>query len=248
MFPGPLGQNPLDAGISLIPFGIGIMVAGFCAGALTDKIGSRNMAFVGPLVAMSGVACLSVMNQNTTTAYVGGILFLSGFGIGLFQSPNSAANMLSVDTHMRGVAAAVNMLTMSFMMMLGIVLTFYFVLHSMTATQLFDLFIYGGAASNSSFPMQAVLNALSKDYYIVIACCISASACAFCLPTNMNDILKQLHAPNTQHSVDGDVEIGKASQEKALDSEDGIEQTFVESKESGLEMNQGFHNKEVLTQ
>ena len=33
--------------------------------------------------------------------YIGGILFLCGLGIGLFQSPNSACNMLSVSPKQR---------------------------------------------------------------------------------------------------------------------------------------------------
>eukprot|EP01035_Chromulina_nebulosa_P019795 gene19795-25737_t len=106
---GPYAQSPLNAGIKLIPFGIGIMASGFAAGALTDKIGARNMATTGPLITLAGVSCLSVMDQNTSNAYVGGILFLTGLGIGLFNSPNAATNMLSVSKEHRGVAAAVGL-------------------------------------------------------------------------------------------------------------------------------------------
>ena len=93
-------------------------------------------------------------------------------------------------THTGGVAAAVGMLTMSFSMMLGIVLTFSFVLHSLTSDELFSLFIYGGS-SDTNFPMNSVLQALSYDYYIILACCILASISAMCLPSNITEILKK---------------------------------------------------------
>jgi len=37
----------LKAGIKLFPIGIGIMASGFAAGALTEKIGERNMVTAG---------------------------------------------------------------------------------------------------------------------------------------------------------------------------------------------------------
>ena len=92
-------------------------------------------------------------------------------------------------TYTGGVAAAVGMLTMSFSMMLGIVLTFSFVLHSLTSAELFSLFIYG-AGSDTNFPMNSVLQALSFDYYIILACCILASLSAVFLPRNITEILK----------------------------------------------------------
>jgi hypothetical protein len=193
---GPLAKDPLQAGIDLIPYGVGIMVSGFAAGALADRFGIRNMAVAGPLIALAGAACLSAMNEHTSNAYVGGILFLTGFGVGAFQSPNSTANMLSVEAGRRGVATAVSMLTMTFCMMIGIVLTFSFVLHSMSQEQLFAVFINGGAAATNTtgaagtaaggIPVQACLDALAKDYYIVIAACLSASIAAAMLPADLH--------------------------------------------------------------
>ena len=192
---GPFGMDPLQAGINLIPFGIGIMVAGFAAGALADRLGIRNMVILGPLLNVAGVALLCVMTASTSQAHVSGALFLAGFGIGTFQSPNSTANMLSVPAARRGVAAAVGMLTMVFCMMTGIVLTFSFVLHSMTAQQLFDLFIYGGqgGAAAAGLPVQACLDALALDYYIVLAAATAASLAGFLLPGDLHTALR--HAP-----------------------------------------------------
>lgn len=179
---GPQGQDPLAAGINLIPYGIGIMASGLFSGALSDKLGSRNMIIIGPIIALAGAASLSSMDQFTGDAEIGGLLFLTGFGVGTFLSPNNKEMMLSVPTELRGVAAAVSILTMTFTMMLGIVLTFSFVLHSMSTAQLFALFISGGSKLAPSIN-KACLDALSLDYYIIIACCACTSFCGFWLPT-----------------------------------------------------------------
>lgn len=178
---GPVGMDPLAAGIALIPFGIGIMIAGFAAGALADKVGVRNMAVVGPVLVLAAVIGLSTLDQHATSGAIGGLLFLAGLGVGLFQSPNGMANMLSVKPTQRGVAAAISMLTLMFCAMVGIVVTFAFVLNSMSQAELFALFIFGG----NSLPDAVVrlcLDALRKDYYILMAACIGASLCASQIP------------------------------------------------------------------
>ena len=101
--------------------------------------------------------------------------------IGIFQSPNSAATMLSVQTNQRGVAAAISILILSISMMLGIVITFSLVLHALSSTQLFALFIYG-ANNDPTFPINKVNTALAIDYYILIACAGLTSLIAIYLP------------------------------------------------------------------
>lgn len=199
---GPLGLDPLQAGTDLIPFGIGIMAGGFVSGGLADRFGIRAMMVIGPLIALAGTACLSVMDQHSTVAYVGGILFLTGLGIGLFQSPSVMATMLSVPIEQRGVAAAIGILTMTFCMMVGMVLTFSLVLHSLTSEQLFAIFVNGGGiapttaagaatyAASADQALHGVLHALATDFYVVIAACAVTSAIALCLPSNLQERLK----------------------------------------------------------
>jgi len=91
------------------------------------------------------------------------------------------ANMLSVEKQRRGVAAAIGMLTSMFCSMVGIVLTFSFVLNSMTTAQLFTLFIYGGG-SLSEETMRSCLDALAMDYYLVCISCAFASGAACFIP------------------------------------------------------------------
>jgi len=99
---GPFGQDPLQAGIMIIPFGIGIMSAGFIAGVVSDKLGVRNMIILGPLCTLAACAAMSKMDRNTTQATVGGLLYLAGCGVGLFQvtktpptAPQNTAHILT---------------------------------------------------------------------------------------------------------------------------------------------------------
>jgi len=99
---GPFGQDPLQAGIMLIPFGIGIMSAGFIAGAVSDKLGVRNMIIFGPLCTLAACAAMSKMDRNTTQATVSGLLYLAGCGVGLFQvtkTPPTAPQILHIFSH-----------------------------------------------------------------------------------------------------------------------------------------------------
>ena len=103
-------------------------------------------------------------------------------------------------------------------MMLGIVLTFSFVLHSLTSDELFSLFIYG-ASSDTNFPMKSVLQALSYDYYIILACCILASISALCLPHNITEILKKKNMSVQQINANNRLIIASSSSSSSSSSD-----------------------------
>lgn len=186
---GPLGMTPLNAGISLIPFGIGVMSAGLVAGTLSDRFGARVMTIVGPLITLMICGVFLSFDQHTPPINVKGLLYVAGFGIGCFGSPNNMCNMLSVKKEERGVASGVGMITMMFMSMVGIVLTFTLVINSMTQADLFNLFIYGGG-SLSNDTIKKFMIALDIDYYIIIVACFLASVFAF-----FNDFKLPTHHP-----------------------------------------------------
>ena len=97
------------------------MIGGLLSGMLADhqvRIGYLTVS--GYILTMIGVAIMVTFDETTTVLTIGGILFLAGFGIGIFNSPNWMANILAEDE--RGVAAAVAMITIS---TLAIVLTIF---------------------------------------------------------------------------------------------------------------------------
>ena len=193
------------------------MVAGFVSGALSDKLPPGRLAFVGCIVTLVANIIFLFFDQNTTSAEFEGILFLAGIGIGIFQSPNNMSMMLCVEPHLRGVASAVSMLCLMVTSMLGIVLTFQFVLNSMSQADLFQLFIYGGG-SLSNAVIRSFLDALRKDYYIVIACCCCAAVLSLC-----NTFVIPHRKPAASAAADVKTE------EKSVDKE-GVEMVDAESK------------------
>ena len=63
---------------------IGIMFAGLSAGFLTDKVRGKYMIVFGPLITLAALVCFSLMDEHTKDAYIGGILFVGGVGIGMY--------------------------------------------------------------------------------------------------------------------------------------------------------------------
>jgi MFS family permease len=217
---GPHGMDPFKAGIALIPYGIGTMVAGFSAGALADKVGVRIMTGIGPIIIIAAVSSFTSFKKDTSAAEIGGLLFLAGVGVGFFNSPNAMSNMLSVKPHQRGVASAMGMMTLMFTSMAGIVITFSLVLNSMSQAELFLLFIYGGSGLSQS-AVDGCLNALRTDFYIVIAFCCVASFCGFNNDFVTDKTVTAKAATITQKTAmkDEDSIIIDIEEEKALDSE-----------------------------
>jgi MFS family permease len=175
---GPKIKTPLQAGIALIPFGIGVMFTGFFAGALADRFGVRKMTIIGPLIALLACGIVLTYTENSSDGDIGGILFVAGMGIGLFGSPNNMSNMLSVQPLQRGAAAAIGMATMMITSILAIALTFGLILHSMTPIQLLLLFIVPGNRLDQA-TINKFLRNINIDYYVVMGALFLASV--FCI-------------------------------------------------------------------
>eukprot|EP01034_Spumella_vulgaris_P040418 gene40418-49989_t len=78
---GPKGQTPLGAGIVLIPFGVGVMVAGFVSGALSDKVRPGILTTVGSLITLVILIVFLYFDENTSLPMINGMLFLAGLGL-----------------------------------------------------------------------------------------------------------------------------------------------------------------------
>jgi len=143
-FQGPCAEDPLTAGINLIPLGLGITITGFFAGVLADKIGYQYMLLIGPFISCLGAIGLALVRYTDNYWLVAFALFVVGIGNGIFSSPNSTSGMLSVEPHDRGVASGVRLAATMVAQMVGIVMTFALILNSIPYSQLLILFIYGG--------------------------------------------------------------------------------------------------------
>ncbi len=139
-FQGAQGNDPITAGLKLIPLALGMLVASPLAGAYADRHGSRAMAAGGMLVSAAGLAAMTTLQVDSP--YWQSTLWLAivGVGSGMFMSPNTAAMMGAVPMHRRGVAAATRTLAQNTGAVLSIAFVLAIVASSVPRELLFRIF------------------------------------------------------------------------------------------------------------
>src|SRR3989454_4714298 len=101
------GNDPLHAGIFLIPLDVTLILVGPISGWLSDRWGARGLSTMGLLIASAGYFFLSGLDLNTPYPVIALWLAVVGFGIGLFRSPNASSVMGSVPSAKRGISSGV---------------------------------------------------------------------------------------------------------------------------------------------
>lgn len=99
--------DPMMAGILLTPFAVSMMISAPISGWLSDKIGGRSLSSIGLLVSALGMIGMIRISADTSIFELGVWMFISGFGSGMFFSPNTSAIMGAVPVERRGIAAGV---------------------------------------------------------------------------------------------------------------------------------------------
>jgi EmrB/QacA subfamily drug resistance transporter len=128
-FQGAQGDDPITAGIKLIPLALGMLVASPIAGVHADRRGSRTLAAAGMLVSALGLAGMTTLQVHSPYWQSSVWLFVVGVGSGVFNSPNTSAMMGAVPAHRRGVAAG----TRTMLQNTGAVISIAFVIAVITA-------------------------------------------------------------------------------------------------------------------
>jgi EmrB/QacA subfamily drug resistance transporter len=100
------GFTPRDAGLILIVQACVQCAVSFYAGRLSDKLNPATLATAGMGIIVVGLTGLIFVSPHTSIAFIVVLLFLLGFGFGLFSSPNSNVIMSSVDKKHYGQASA----------------------------------------------------------------------------------------------------------------------------------------------
>lgn len=106
-FQGIKAIDPVIAGVLLAPFAISMMIVAPISGWLSDKIGSRELSSLGLLISAVGLLGLVRISADTSVVQLCVWMFISGFGSGMFFSPNTSAIMGAVPVERRGIAAGV---------------------------------------------------------------------------------------------------------------------------------------------
>jgi MFS family permease len=103
------GLPPLEAGLSLLPLTVCMLLLSPLAGTVSDRFGPTAPMTVGPLVAALGVAALTRVDADTSFV-LDVLLPTTVFGLGLAATvtPLTATVLAAVPDHQAGIASGVN--------------------------------------------------------------------------------------------------------------------------------------------
>jgi EmrB/QacA subfamily drug resistance transporter len=97
--------TPLWAGIYLLPLLGGFVVMGPVSGWLSDRFGARVFSTVGMVIQVVGFLLLTFLPANFNYIWFALIIFILGFGQGMFSAPNTTSVMNSLPPDQRGVGS-----------------------------------------------------------------------------------------------------------------------------------------------
>lgn len=181
---GPYGQDPLRAGLLLIPFGAAFMAIGPLSGILSDRIGSRILAPVGLGISALGLLGLSTVSPGTPYWLLAVYMALMGGGSGFFVSPNTNAIMSSVEPQRRGAAAGILNMLNNTGQMLSIAIVFPLALSSVPIAVMMKVFIYGGGMSQFPAALATFLHGLHLAFLVSFALSVVAMIVAALRPAH----------------------------------------------------------------
>ena len=147
-YQGAQGDSALTAGLKLAPMAVGMLIASPIAGVIADRHGSRALSALGMTVSAMALAAMTTLVANSPFWQSGLWLFVVGCGSGMFNSPNTAAMMGSVQPDRRGIAAGARLLVQN----AGAVISIAFVMSVVTAAIPTDVLfkIFSGVAQGLS--------------------------------------------------------------------------------------------------
>lgn len=99
------GFSTIHTGLMLTPLPLSLAVAAPLSGSLADRFGSRWISPIGLTIACTGLILISQLNVQSTSWDVIWRLALTGFGQGLFQSPNTRTMMGAAPRDKQGEAS-----------------------------------------------------------------------------------------------------------------------------------------------
>jgi EmrB/QacA subfamily drug resistance transporter len=102
-----LKLSALSAGLWILPFPLGIIVAAPFAGRLTDKLGGRWILFVGTLVTALGFYLMSDLSGVTAWTQLLLPCIVCGLGIGMVMAPVTTVIMASTPVEQSGMGAGI---------------------------------------------------------------------------------------------------------------------------------------------
>ena len=106
---GVLGTGAVEAGLALGALTLGWPVAASQAGKLYLRIGFRDTALIGVVLALTGALMTALLPADASVWRVAGAMFVLGLGMGFSSSPMMVAVQSVVGWERRGVVTGTNM-------------------------------------------------------------------------------------------------------------------------------------------
>ena len=115
-----LGMSPSRAGLILTAMPIIMAIIAPISGGLSDRFGTRILAFTGMVALAIGLFLLSRLQPDSPPADIAFRLAVTGLGIGVFISPNTSALMGAAPRERQGIASGVLATSRNMGMVLGV--------------------------------------------------------------------------------------------------------------------------------
>jgi len=106
-----LGYSPLQAGLSMLPMALMLMLISPRAPSLARRLGVRVVGGIGLALMAAGFLVFSTLGTDSSYWHFGIGALISGIGIALATAPATTAIVSSLPAERQGIASAVNDLT-----------------------------------------------------------------------------------------------------------------------------------------
>ncbi|TCL60026.1 EmrB/QacA subfamily drug resistance transporter [Kineothrix alysoides] len=112
--------SPSFTGLIMMVFPVVLAVVAPLSGALSDKIGSEILTFIGLSINSVGLILMSTLTEHTSLYTMIIYIVIMSIGNGLFQSPNNSLILSNAPKNMLGIVGSVNALVRNLGMITGI--------------------------------------------------------------------------------------------------------------------------------
>ncbi len=112
--------SPSFTGLIMMVFPVVLAVVAPLSGALSDKIGSEILTFIGLSINSVGLFLMSTLTAHTSLYILIIYIVIMSIGNGLFQSPNNSLILSNAPKNMLGIVGSVNALVRNLGMITGI--------------------------------------------------------------------------------------------------------------------------------
>jgi len=172
-YQGARGASPLEAGLLMIPQGIGAAVMMPLSGRATDRLGPGTIVLGGLGLIGAGTLPFAFSGSSTPYSILAAALFVRGLGLGATTMPAMAGAYASLDEGRLAQAATVLNIVKRLGGALGVALLAVVLEHGLPGTS--------GAVGDRAAP-QVAAEAFAATFWVVLAFCALTVVPAVFLP------------------------------------------------------------------